>query len=110
MFYVPTASSKFAIYPSAPKTPIPSNKAVAKIRELIKLKHTKFKRISFSRLYLEEDSWILYGDVEYTQAFFFTSQKFFKAKINISTGVVTYSEMYLQEDKQKTADNLSGVI
>ncbi len=104
MFYVATDSCKFVIY-KWEKTAITSNDAVARVREFIKQKHTKIERISFSRICLEGDFWMLKGEVEYKQAHFFTSMKFFEAKVNINTGVIMpYNEMYLQrEDEQEKA-------
>lgn len=106
---MPTDSCKFVIY-KWEKTPVTSDEAVTRVREFIKQKHTRLERISFSRIYQEEDFWVLKGEVEFKQAYFFTSMKFFEAKVNINSGVVMpYSEMYLQlrEDEQETADHQS---
>jgi len=87
------------------KTVITSNDAVARVREFIKQKHTKLERVSFSRICLEGDFWVLKGEMEYKQAHFFTNMKFFEAKVNVNTGaIMPYNETYLQlrEDEQET--------
>lgn len=100
-----TESCKFVIY-KLEKTAITSSQAEATVRDFIKQKHTQLERVFFSRICREGDFWVLKGEVEYKQAYFFTSMKFFEAKININTGVIIlYKEMYIQlrEDEQKIA-------
>ena len=95
-FCVATDSCKFVIY-KWEKIAITSDDAVTRVRELIKQKHTKWKRITFSKIYQQGDFWVLKGEMEYRQAHFFTNMNFFEAKVNVNTGVITpYNEMYLQ--------------
>lgn len=98
MFCVDADSCKFTVYKWEKKW-LTSTDAVTRVREFIKLKHRKFKRITFSGIYQDGDFWVLRGEVEYKQTHFFTKKKSFVAKVHVNTGDITpYNETRLQRE------------
>ncbi|MFB3889971.1 MAG: hypothetical protein ACE14S_10805 [Candidatus Bathyarchaeia archaeon] len=74
-----------------------STEAETKTRNFIKHKHTRAERIFFAKMYRENDSWILQGEVKFRRAYFFTTLRAFEAQVNTSTGEVTaYEETRLR--------------
>jgi len=79
-----------------------SIEAEAIARAFIKQRHTGVERIFFSKMYREEDAWILLGKVEFKHAYFFTTIKAFEAHVNINTRKVSfYEEAKLQNSEEQ---------
>ena len=82
--------------------------AEARAREFIKQKHPKVKRIFFRTMYREGNTWVLHGEVEFKQVYFFAAVRSFKLQVSTNTGEVTsYEEANLQNAKKQGQEKSS---
>jgi hypothetical protein len=69
-----------------------SKEAETGAREFIRQRHSRVERIFFKTMYIEENSWVLHGEVTFRRAFFFAVNRSFEFRTNIDTGETMFYE------------------
>jgi len=74
----------------------------------IKQRHPRVERIFFRTMHREGDAWVLHGEVEFKQVYFFAAVRSFKLQVSTNTGEVTsYEEANLQNAKKQGQEKSS---
>jgi len=79
-----------------------SGEAETRAREYVKKKHSRVERIFFKTMYPEGDTWALDGEVEFKRAYFFSTMRSVKLRVNMNTGDITSCvEAYMPKPKAR---------
>jgi hypothetical protein len=90
------------------KRKIRSIEAEEKAKAFIKQRHARVERIFFRKMFPEENTWVLQGELEFKRAYFFATVRTFEMQVNMNTCEVTsYEEAHLRNPKEQQTDRRS---